>query len=92
MTFRKYLLPASGFQSLQFRLLENNLGVASTRRIKYNAQSYSEAFRTEGEQKAISDSETMPSLLDLVEVPQTLKVLNHFSSVISRNGSKELLD
>jgi tryptophan 2,3-dioxygenase len=27
MDFRDYLSPASGFQSLQFRLLENKLGV-----------------------------------------------------------------
>ena len=27
MEFRNYLCPASGFQSLQFRLLENKLGV-----------------------------------------------------------------
>jgi len=27
MDFRNYLCPASGFQSLQFRLLENKLGV-----------------------------------------------------------------
>jgi tryptophan 2,3-dioxygenase len=27
MDFRNYLSPASGFQSLQFRLLENKLGV-----------------------------------------------------------------
>ena len=27
MEFRDYLSPASGFQSLQFRLLENKLGV-----------------------------------------------------------------
>ncbi len=27
LSFRGYLKPASGFQSLQFRLLENKLGV-----------------------------------------------------------------
>jgi len=27
MEFRHYLSPASGFQSLQFRLLENKIGV-----------------------------------------------------------------
>jgi len=67
LEFRKYLSPASGFQSLQFRLLENKLGVAPTRRVKYNAQHYREVFRTAEEQKAITDSETQPSLLELVE-------------------------
>ncbi|VDO24074.1 unnamed protein product [Haemonchus placei] len=32
--FRKYLSPASGFQLLQFRLLENKMGVCCDRRIK----------------------------------------------------------
>lgn len=27
MEFREYLTPSSGFQSLQFRLLENKLGI-----------------------------------------------------------------
>lgn len=31
MDFRKYLSPASGFQSLQFRLLENKLGIKNVR-------------------------------------------------------------
>ena len=34
MSFRNYLAPASGFQSLQFRLLENKLGVKSDQRTK----------------------------------------------------------
>ena len=41
---RQYLTPASGFQSLQFRLLENKLGVRGDRRIKYNAQHYKNVF------------------------------------------------
>lgn len=42
---RKYLTPASGFQSLQFRLLENKMGVRPDRRIKvHTAQCQSLAF------------------------------------------------
>ncbi|XP_055911775.1 tryptophan 2,3-dioxygenase [Eupeodes corollae] len=67
MEFRNYLAPASGFQSLQFRLIENKLGVKSENRVKYN-QRYSEAF---GDDKsaadAISGSENDPSLLDLID-------------------------
>lgn len=67
MEFRNYLAPASGFQSLQFRLIENKLGVKSENRVKYN-QRYSEAF---GDDKsaadAISSSENDPSLLDLID-------------------------
>ena len=39
MDFRNYLSPASGFQSLQFRLLENKLGitqVSETQSTKWN--------------------------------------------------------
>lgn len=43
MDFRGYLCPASGFQSLQFRLLENKLGVKQDLRVKYN-QHYARVF------------------------------------------------
>ncbi|KAJ3646425.1 hypothetical protein Zmor_024013 [Zophobas morio] len=67
MDFRCYLRPASGFQSLQFRLLENKLGVKQENRVKYN-QNYSKVFGNDsiaiGE---IEKSEKDPSLIDLVE-------------------------
>lgn len=67
MDFRDYLSPASGFQSLQFRLLENKLGVKTEHRVKYN-QKYSHVFGTEPEAvEAIIRSETDPSLTDLVQ-------------------------
>lgn len=67
MDFRGYLCPASGFQSLQFRLLENKLGVKTEHRVKYN-QCYSRAFgRDEAAIDAIKDSEQEPSLSDLVQ-------------------------
>uniref|UniRef100_T1PGE3 Tryptophan 2,3-dioxygenase n=1 Tax=Musca domestica TaxID=7370 RepID=T1PGE3_MUSDO len=67
MDFRNYLAPASGFQSLQFRLIENKLGVKSEHRVKYN-QKYSEAFGNNSESvNAIIRSETEPSLLELIE-------------------------
>jgi tryptophan 2,3-dioxygenase len=62
------LAPASGFQSLQFRLIENKLGVAPHRRVKYNAQHYRQVFRTDAEIRMLDESEQMPSLLQLVEV------------------------
>ncbi|KAK5964993.1 Tryptophan 2 3-dioxygenase [Trichostrongylus colubriformis] len=66
--FRKYLTPASGFQSLQFRLIENKMGVRCDRRIKYNAQHYKNVFLDEADVKAVEQSETEPSLLTLVQV------------------------
>ena len=40
MDFRDHLSSASGFQSLQFRLLENKLGVLTSNRVKYNKSNY----------------------------------------------------
>lgn len=67
MDFRDYLSPASGFQSLQFRLMENKIGVKSEHRVKYN-QNYTKVFGSD--ESAINDigkSEKEPSLSDLVQ-------------------------
>ncbi|XP_068970679.1 tryptophan 2,3-dioxygenase [Bombus flavifrons] len=67
MAFRDYLCPASGFQSLQFRLLENKLGVKQEHRVKYN-QSYARAFGRDPKAiEAIKRSEDEPSLSCLVQ-------------------------
>lgn len=67
MDFRDYLSPASGFQSLQFRLMENKIGVKSEHRVKYN-QNYTKVFGAdESAIKDIEDSEKKPSLSDLVQ-------------------------
>ena len=60
-----YLVPASGFQSLQFRLIENLLGIQV--RNKYQQQYYRDYFSAE-EKAALSASEQGPTLLRLVEV------------------------
>lgn len=67
MDFRNYLRPASGFQSLQFRLLENKLGVKKELRVKYN-QLYTAVFGDDPSAlEAIARSETEPPLLQLIE-------------------------
>ncbi|KAG5863779.1 Tryptophan 2, partial [Gonioctena quinquepunctata] len=67
MEFRNYLRPASGFQSLQFRLLENKLGVSQENRVKYN-KNYAKVFGHDEEaMRLIEMSETEPSLTDLVQ-------------------------
>ncbi|KAI5738228.1 hypothetical protein M8J77_004363 [Diaphorina citri] len=67
MQFRDYLTPASGFQSLQFRLMENKLGLKSEHRVRYN-QHYSNVFHSNSEHLvALELSEQEPSLLNLVE-------------------------
>lgn len=65
--FRDYLTSASGFQSMQFRLLENKLGVVQTNRVKYNAQHYMNVFQNEEEMTRLVNSESEPSLFVLVE-------------------------
>lgn len=40
LDFRNMLYPASGFQSTQWRLIENKLGLKPTTRLKYNTQPY----------------------------------------------------
>ncbi|KAL0273205.1 UNVERIFIED_CONTAM: hypothetical protein PYX00_005936 [Menopon gallinae] len=67
MEFRNYLSPASGFQSLQFRLLENKLGVKPENRTRYN-QKYTCVFgRDEDAMKAIEKSERELPLAKLVD-------------------------
>ncbi|XP_055040797.2 tryptophan 2,3-dioxygenase B [Misgurnus anguillicaudatus] len=64
--FREYLSVASGFQSLQFRLLESKIGVADHLRVPYNKQHYRDNFHGE-ESESLLRSQEEPSLLRLVE-------------------------
>ncbi|XP_059371808.1 tryptophan 2,3-dioxygenase A-like [Carassius carassius] len=64
--FREYLSPASGFQSLQFRLLENKIGVPHNQRVPYNRRHYRDNFR-DRESELLLHSEQEPTLLQLVE-------------------------
>ncbi|XP_078268707.1 tryptophan 2,3-dioxygenase-like isoform X2 [Rhinoraja longicauda] len=64
--FRNYLVPASGFQSLQFRLLENKIGVPENLRIPYNRKHYRDNFKGK-ENELLLRSELEPTLLLLVE-------------------------
>lgn len=64
--FREYLTPASGFQSLQFRLLENKIGVPESLRVPYNRRHYRDNFKGK-ENECLLRSEEEPTLLGLVE-------------------------
>ena len=60
---------ASGFQSLQFRLLENKLGILNKNRVSYNYQHYREVFvNNDKETDLITQSEREPSLFVLIDV------------------------
>jgi len=68
MDFRDYLSAASGFQSLQFRLLENKLGLKSEHRVKYNQKNYSRVYQDLPDQlKKLELSEEEPSISTLVQ-------------------------
>ncbi|KQK74820.1 tryptophan 2,3-dioxygenase [Amazona aestiva] len=64
--FRYYLSPASGFQSLQFRLLENKIGVPQSLRVPYNRRHYRDNFKGQ-DYELLLQSEQEPTLLQLVE-------------------------
>jgi tryptophan 2,3-dioxygenase len=63
LDFRNMLYPASGFQSLQNRLIENKLGLKPEARINYNSSPYQDAVNDE-ERKVLMKVEAEPSLFD----------------------------
>ncbi|XP_022086345.1 tryptophan 2,3-dioxygenase-like [Acanthaster planci] len=66
LEFRTYLAPASGFESQQFRVLENRLGIKPEWRVKYSKRNYEHAHK--GELLAeIKRAEVDPSLLSIVQ-------------------------
>ena len=66
LEFRDLLYPASGFQSYQFRLLENKLGMRPDQRLLYNKDVYYAHLSGE-HQKVIKHSEETASLFSGVE-------------------------
>ena len=66
LDFRDYLIPASGFQSFQFRIIENKLGLKSKQRLFYNNTDYYKTLSDE-HQKIIIETAEGKSLLELVE-------------------------
>lgn len=67
MDFRHYLAPASGFQSVQFRLIENKLGVRNEQRVNYGKNNYLRVFQDPKAIEAVQISEHEMSLCDLVQ-------------------------
>lgn len=66
LDFRSMLLPASGFQSVQFRLIENRFGLLEKDRLRIEGHSYSATLR-EDHVDLVTRSENAPSLFDYVE-------------------------
>ena len=66
LDFRNYLLPASGFQSYQFRVVEVALGLKRKERIAYTQNVYYKVF-TEEQQAYLKKLENGNSFFDLIE-------------------------
>ncbi len=66
LDFRDFLYPASGFQSMQNRMIENKLGLRSETRLTYNSAPY-HSYVTQTEQEKLIASEKQASLFDLVD-------------------------
>lgn len=64
--FRDLLETSSGFQSVQFRILENKLGVLPDLRVKYQAEPYHHVLHGQDLETVLA-AEREPSLLRLVE-------------------------
>lgn len=65
LEFREGLSPASGFQSVQFRVLENKLGMVQDSRIQYQKTHYHTFFAKE-HIKQLEESEKSDNLLNLI--------------------------
>ncbi len=65
LEFRDFLFPASGFQSVQFRLIENQLGLDSEQRIKYGKRGYC-TYLNEQHAAEVNAAEGVDTLHDLL--------------------------
>jgi tryptophan 2,3-dioxygenase len=66
LDFRDHLFPASGFQSAQFRMIENKLGMRPDDRLLFEGAPYTERFDAEDKEQ-VAGTEDEPSLFDKVE-------------------------
>ena len=66
MDFRDYLVPASGFQSMQFRLIELKLGLREKNRTTM-AQKFFNSRLSKSDQEMLMRLESTPTLLELVD-------------------------
>ncbi|MBY5161016.1 tryptophan 2,3-dioxygenase family protein [Salsipaludibacter albus] len=66
MDFRDLLTPSSGFQSVQFRLIENRLGLATDTRLSINDRAYTTVLSDE-HARTVRAAEQAPTLLERVD-------------------------
>ena len=66
LSFRDYLVPASGFQSIQFKQLEISLGLKREFRIDFDQQSFYLRLNDDDRQY-LTELEKQPSLFELID-------------------------
>jgi len=66
LDFRSMLLPASGFQSVQFRLIENKFGLLEKDRVRIEGHSYADTLRAD-HAALVVETENALSLFDHLE-------------------------
>lgn len=66
LEFRDYLVPASGFQSIQFRMLEIKLGLRQKYRLSVDAKFFNSRLH-EDDKKILIDLENQTTFLELVD-------------------------
>lgn len=66
MEFRDFLVPASGFQSLQFRLVEATLGIKAHHRMEIEKQFFTSRLKEE-DRKLLEETENKISIFELLE-------------------------
>ena len=66
LEFRDLLSPASGFQSIQFRKIENKLAMEADKRVRFGKQRYDE-YLSKNDRNAALESEGSSSLFILLE-------------------------
>lgn len=66
LDFRDLLMPASGFQSLQFRLIETRLGLDSETRVPFDDKAIEERL-SEADRARLTEAKARPSLVFLLD-------------------------
>jgi tryptophan 2,3-dioxygenase len=66
LDFRGYLFPASGFQSLQFRLIETRLGLPEGSRVKFDDQAVETRLST-ADRRRLEAARRRPTILSLLD-------------------------
>ena len=95
LDFRDLLVPASGFQSLQFRLLETRLGLAPAERVRFEDRPFDARMRPQ-DREALAAAAGRPSLTDQIEgwLARTpfLNVAGYDFSAVYQQAITEMLE